>query len=71
MGLMDKENFFDVKAALSFLKKLWDNAFWPVMLAITGFFFGIADAEQRIIGDCKYAQAFRVAQQAFSCQRKI
>lgn len=71
MKLMDKENFFDVKAALVYAKIAWNNAFWPIAFAVAGFILGAMDAEQRIVSDCKYAQAFRVAQQAFTCQRKI
>ena len=71
MKLMDKENFFDMKAAMAFAKTAWDNAFWPAVFAVIAFILGSMDAEQRIVSDCKYAQAFRVAQQAFTCQRKI
>lgn len=68
---MEKENFFDTRMMLVWLKRVWYHAFWPLAAAFFGFLIGSIDAESRIVSDCKYAQAFRVSQQAFNCQRKI
>lgn len=68
---MDKENFFDTRLMIVWLKRAWYHAFWPMAAAGAGFLIGAVDAESRIVSDCKYAQAFRVSQQAFNCQRKI
>jgi len=68
---MEKENFFDTRVMLLWLRRAWHHAFWPIVTALFGFLIGSMDAESRIVGDCKYAQAFRVSQQAFNCQRKI
>ena len=55
---------------------VWVNAVWAKSLAafimfFIGLYMGEVKTEGRLIGDCKYAGAFRVEQQAFTCQRRI
>jgi len=54
----------------------WINNMWAKSLAaVVMFFIGLAvggiNAESRIVSDCKFAGAFRVEIQAFTCQRRI
>jgi hypothetical protein len=54
----------------------WINGVWAKSLAAVlmfwlGILIGQVQTESRVIGDCKYAGAFRVEQQAFTCQRRI
>lgn len=58
--------------------KVWAvvNAWWArsmvaVLLFFLGLFIGIVNTESRIASDCKFAAAFRVDIQAFTCQRKL
>lgn len=70
-AVMNKENFFDIKLFVPWAKMIWSYAFWPIVTFFIGLWIGCADAELRITSDCKFAQAFRVSSQAFTCQRKI
>jgi hypothetical protein len=58
--------------------KVWSviNAWWAksmvaILLFFLGLLIGIINTEARIASDCKFANAFRVDIQAFSCQRKL
>jgi hypothetical protein len=58
--------------------KVWTviNAWWAksmvaILLFFLGLLIGIVNTESRIASDCKFANAFRVDIQAFSCQRKL
>jgi hypothetical protein len=58
--------------------KLWViiNAWWAksmvaILLFFLGLLIGMVNTESRIASDCKFANAFRVDIQAFSCQRKL
>jgi len=58
--------------------KVWAvvNAWWArsmvaVLLFFLGLFIGIVNTESRLASDCKFAGAFRVDIQAFTCQRKL
>lgn len=42
-----------------------------ILLFFVGLLIGIVNTESRIASDCKFANAFRVDIQAFSCQRKL
>lgn len=60
------------------LKRVWAaiNAWWAssmvaVMLFLLGMYIGGINTESRIVSDCKFAGAFRVEIQAFTCQRRI
>jgi len=68
---VSKENFFDISLVVPWIKVVWTYAFWPLAAFCLGLFIGATDAESRITSDCKFAQAFRVSSQAFTCQRKI
>lgn len=52
-------------------KRIWAASFWPLLALLLGVLAGVLIATGNIINDCKYAGAFRVDSQAFSCQRKI
>ena len=54
----------------------WINAWWAksmvaILLFFAGLLIGMVNTESRIASDCKFANAFRVDIQAFSCQRKL
>jgi len=58
--------------------KVWDaiNDWWArsmiaILLFLIGWMIGNVQTEGRIASDCKFAGAFRVDIQAFSCQRKL
>jgi hypothetical protein len=58
--------------------KVWSviNAWWAksmvaVLLFFIGLLIGMVNTESRIASDCKFAGAFRVDIQAFSCLRKL
>lgn len=58
--------------------KVWAviNAWWAksmiaILLFFVGLLIGMVNTESRIASDCKFANAFRVDIQAFSCQRKL
>lgn len=58
--------------------KLWDaiNDWWArsmvaILLFLIGWVIGSVQTEGRIASDCKFANAFRVDIQAFTCQRKL
>ena len=58
--------------------KVWAtvNAWWAktmvaILLFFIGLLIGMVNTESRIASDCKFANAFRVDIQAFSCQRKL
>jgi hypothetical protein len=60
------------------LNKVWDsiNVWWSksmiaILLFLIGWMIGNVQTEARIASDCKFANAFRVDIQAFSCQRKL
>ena len=59
------------KQILSFVYQTWAKSFAAVLMFVIGMWIGQVQTESRIIGDCKYAGAFRVDVQAFTCQRRI
>jgi hypothetical protein len=65
--LTDQES----KRIIEKLKRIWAASFWPLFALLLGLFAGVLIATGNIINDCKYAGAFRVDSQAFTCQRKI
>ena len=67
MFLTDQES----KQITERLKRIWSASFWPLFALLLGVIAGVLIATGNIINDCKYAGAFRVDSQAFSCQRKI
>lgn len=62
---------FDYKKFNDFIREMWAKSLAAVVMFFVGMTFGNVQTESRIVGDCKYAGAFRVDVQAFVCQRKI
>jgi hypothetical protein len=62
---------FDYKKINDFIRDVWANSLAAVMMLFIGISIGSIQTESRIVGDCKYAGAFRVDVQAFMCQRRI
>ncbi len=67
MFLTDQE----AKRIVERLKRIWAASFWPLFALLLGVLIGVLVTTSNIINDCKYAGAFRIDSQAFSCQRKI
>jgi hypothetical protein len=44
---------------------------FTIVLLIISYYIGAVQTESRIAADCRFAAAFRVDIQAFSCQRKL
>ena len=59
------------KQVLDFVCATWAKSFAAILMFLIGIVVGQVQSESRIIGDCKYAGAFRVDVQAFMCQRRI
>jgi len=69
---MNKEDFYiDHKQILNWINNLWAKSLAAVLMFWIGMWIGQVQIEGRIVGDCKYAGAFRVGHEAFICQRKI
>jgi hypothetical protein len=62
---IDYRKFFD------WINNIWAKSLAAVLMFFVGMLIGQVQTESRVIGDCKYAGAFRVEQQAFTCQRRI
>lgn len=61
----------DYKKVIAWINAVWAKSFAAVLMFFVGMLIGQVQTESRVIGDCKYAGAFRVEQQAFMCQRRI
>jgi hypothetical protein len=61
----------DYKKFFVWVNNIWAKSLAAVLMFFIGMAIGQVQTESRIIGDCKYAGAFRVEQQAFTCQRRI
>jgi hypothetical protein len=62
---------FNYKQILTWINNVWAKSLAAVIMFCVGLSIGQVQTESRVIGDCKYAGAFRVEQQAFMCQRRI
>ena len=62
---------FDYKRILKGINDAWAKSLVAVILFFVGLAVGQVQTESRVVGDCKYAGAFRVDHQAFVCQRRI
>jgi len=62
---------FDYKRILKWINDAWAKSLVAVILFFIGLAVGQVQTESRVVGDCKYAGAFRVDHQAFVCQRRI
>lgn len=61
----------DYKKIFAWINNVWAKSLAAVVMFCVGLMIGQVQTESRVIGDCKYAGAFRVEQQAFTCQRRI
>lgn len=61
----------DYKKVFAWINNVWAKSLAAVIMFCIGWLIGQVQTESRVIGDCKYAGAFRVEQQAFMCQRRI
>lgn len=61
----------DYKKVFAWIHDVWGRSLAAVIMLVVGLWIGQVQTESRVIGDCKYAGAFRVEQQAFMCQRRI
>ena len=61
----------DYKKVIAWINNVWAKSLAAVIMFCVGLAIGQVQTESRVIGDCKYAGAFRVEQQAFMCQRRI
>ena len=59
------------REVMKWLAGVWAKSFIAMLAFFIGISWGQIQTESRIIGDCKYAGAFRVDVQAFMCQRRI
>ena len=64
-------NAEETKRIREICKRIWAAAFWPLFALLLGVLIGVLATTGSIINDCKYAGAFRVDSQAFTCQRRI
>ena len=67
---MTIENF-DYKQILTWINNVCAKSLAAVLMFFIGMLIGQVQTESRVIGDCKYAGAFRVAHEAFVCQRRM
>lgn len=56
---------------LEWINAIWAKSLAAVIMLLIGLYIGGMNAEDRIVSDCKFAGAFRVGIQAFTCQRRI
>jgi len=61
----------DPRRVLDWINKVWARSLAAVIMLVFGLYVGEMNAESRMIADCKFAGAFRVGIQAFTCQRRI
>jgi hypothetical protein len=59
------------KAIWDWVQATWAKSLVAVVLFFLGLWIGNVQTEGRIAGDCKFAGAFRVDIQAFTCQRRL
>jgi hypothetical protein len=60
-----------LRKVLSFINAVWARSLFAIIMLLIGLWIGEMNAESKIMGDCKFAGAFRVGIQAFACQRRI
>jgi len=61
----------DYKKVFAWINNVWAKSLAAVIMLFVGLYMGQVQTESRVIGDCKYAGAFRVAHEAFVCQRRM
>jgi hypothetical protein len=60
-----------VRKVLDWINTIWAKSLAAVIMLLIGLYIGEMNTESRIVADCKFAGAFRVGIQAFTCQRRI
>ena len=61
----------ELKKVAALVNNWWAKSMVAIILCVIGYQIGTIQTEIRIASDCKFANAFRVDIQAFSCQRKL
>jgi len=61
----------DYRKIITWINAVWAKSLAVVIMFVIGMCIGQVQVESRVIGDCKYAGAFRVNHEAFVCQRRI
>jgi hypothetical protein len=61
----------DYRKIFVWIQNIWAKSLAAVVMFCIGLSIGQIQVESRVIGDCKYAGAFRVAHEAFVCQRRM
>lgn len=61
----------ELKKVAVMVNSWWAKSMVAIILCVIGYQIGAIQTEIRIASDCKFANAFRVDIQAFSCQRKL
>jgi hypothetical protein len=61
----------DYKKVFAWINDVWAKSLAAVLMFVLGIWMGQVQTEGRVVGDCKYAGAFRVNHEAFVCQRRI
>jgi hypothetical protein len=61
----------DYRKVFAWIQNIWAKSLAAVLMFCVGLSIGQIQVESRVVGDCKYAGAFRVAHEAFVCQRRI
>jgi hypothetical protein len=62
---------FDYKQIFVWINNAWAKSLAAVIMFWVGIAIGQVQVESKVVGDCKYAGAFRVNHEAFVCQRRI
>jgi hypothetical protein len=60
-----------LKQGVEAIHRWWARSVFTIALAVLGYYIGTVQTESRIAADCRFAAAFRVDIQAFTCQRKL
>jgi hypothetical protein len=61
----------EYKKFFAWINNVWAKSLAAVIMFCVGLLIGQVQTESRIVGDCKYAGAFRVNHEAFVCQRRM
>lgn len=61
----------DIRKIFAWINNAWAKSLAAVVMFVFGICIGQVQIESKVVGDCKYAGAFRVGHEAFICQRKL
>ncbi len=59
------------RKAMDVINDWWAKSAITFAIAAFAYYAGVVQTESRIAADCRFAAAFRVDIQAFTCQRKL